>query len=178
MYAILHEGKSIDKSFFQLLLDELELDKSQVIFYGMGNKSNFFKQEHSQYEDLKLEIQSENVSKLLFIIDADDDFEDTEVKLMNIIDKLSFKNISKLYITCNPSSKKGCLESIILSSLSDIQKNCIEDFLKCSEFKSKTNDKSILNEIYKKAYPKPFDDFSHQNFNELKQKLKTLFEEQ
>ena len=175
MYAILHEGKSIDKSFFKLLLDNLKLDKSQVLFYGMGTKSNFFKKEHSQYADLKLEIQSENVTKLLFIIDADNDFEDTENKLVNIINELNFKEISKFYIACNPLTKEGYLESIILSSLSDVQKNCIENFLECSEFKLKTHDKSILNEIYKKAYPNAPYDFTHKNFNELKQKLQNLF---
>ena len=51
MVAILHEGKSIDKSFFELLLDTLKSPTSEVQFYGMGNKSNFF-----NHDDLKTKL--------------------------------------------------------------------------------------------------------------------------
>jgi len=176
MYAILHEGKSIDKSFFQLLLDNLELNKNAVRFYGMGTKSNFFNIEHIQYKTLNNDILDTSVSKVLFIIDADDSFETTKEKLKKTIDELGLNEISDFYIACNQETKKGYLESVILSSLSKEQKECIENFLECSEFKSKTHDKSILNEIYKKAYPSPSYNFSHGNFDELKEKLQNLFE--
>jgi hypothetical protein len=175
MYAILHEGKSIDKSFFQLLLDNLKLDKDAVRFYGMGTKSNFFNVEHIQYKTLKDDILDTPISKVLFIIDADESFENTKEKLKKTIEELGLNEISDFYIACNQETEKGYLESIILSSLPNEQKECIENFLKCSEFKSKTHDKSILNEIYKKAYPNAPYDFSHKNFNELKQKLQNLF---
>jgi len=99
MYAILHEWKSIDKGFFELLLDSLDLDKSEISFLGMGSKSNFFKT------------------------------------------------------------------------------RCIKKFLNCSEFKSKSHDKSIFNIIYKNAYPNVPYNFEHPNFNKLKEKLKNLFKE-
>ncbi|MFA6138017.1 MAG: DUF3226 domain-containing protein [Sulfurimonas sp.] len=175
MYAILHEGKSIDKSFFQLLLDNLELDKDSVRFYGMGTKSNFFNKEHIQYKTLNDDILDAPISKILFIMDADESFENTKEKLKKIIEELGLNEISDFYIACNQQTKKGYLESLILSSMPKEQKECIEAFLNCSEFKSKTHDKSILNEIYKKAYPKAPYDFSHENFDELKQKLQNLF---
>lgn len=175
MYAILHEGKSIDKSFFELLLDSLALEKKAVQFYGMGNKSNFFKTDHIQYKTLNDDIMDTLISKVLFIIDADDGFEDTQNKLEKTINELNINEISDFYIACNHETKKGYLESLILSSIPQKQKECIENFLECSEFKSKTHDKSILNEIYKKAYPNAPYDFNHQNFNELKQKLENLF---
>ncbi len=178
MVAILHEGKSIDKSFFQLLLDHLELEKKSVKFYGMGTKSNFFKKDFIQYETLNGDIIDTPISKVLFVIDADKSFEDTVVKLENIIAELDLDEMSDTYIACNPSTNKGYLESLILSSIPQKQKECIENFLECSEFKSKTHDKSILNEIYKKAYPSPDYDFSHENFNELKQKLQNLFKKE
>lgn len=176
MVAILHEGKSIDKSFFQLLLDDLKLNASQVNFYGMGTKSNFFNREFAHYQDLSLEIERENIDKVLFIIDADESFEQTETKLLTIMDELQITAISHYYIACDPNTKKGYLESLILSSLSEEQKTCINDFLTCSDFKSKTHDKSIFNIIYKNAYPNAPFDFSHANFAPLKEKLINLFE--
>ena len=175
MVAILHEGKSIDKSFFKLLLDDLKLDKSKVSFYGMGTKNNFFTKEFAQYQDLLLEIERENIDKVLFIIDADESFEQTETKLTTIMDELKILEISHYYIACDPITQTGYLESLILSSLSDEQKTCINDFLTCSDFKSKAHDKSIFNIIYKNAYPNAPFDFSHPNFNDLKQKFQTLF---
>ena len=175
MVAILHEGKSIDKSFFELLLDDLELDKSKISFYGMGTKNNFFKSNHMQYEDLLLEIKTEKISKVLFIIDADESFEETAENLIKIIDTLHLQDISNYFIACDPITKKGYLESLILSSLSVEQKKCINDFLQCSDFKSKTHDKSIFNVIYKSAYPNAPFDFNHSNFNDLKTKLRELF---
>jgi hypothetical protein len=177
MVAILHEGKSIDKSFFQLLLDDLKLNTTPVNFYGMGTKSNFFNKEFAQYQDLSLEIERENIDKVLFIIDADESFEQTEAKLLTIIDELQIKEISHYYIACDPITRKGYLESLILSSLSEEQKTCINDFLTCSDFKSKTHDKSIFNIIYKNAYPNAPFDFSHSNFAPLKEKLINLFNE-
>jgi hypothetical protein len=176
MVAILHEGKSIDKSFFQLLLDDLKLNDSQVKFYSMGTKSNFFNREFTQYQDLSLEIERENINKILFIIDADESFEQTETKLLTIMDELQITEISHYYIACDPITKEGYLESLILSSLSEEQKTCINDFLTCSDFKSKTHDKSIFNIIYKNAYPNAPFDFSHSNFVPLKEKLINLFE--
>jgi len=175
MVAILHEGKSIDKSFFQLLLDDLKLNTSQVNFYGMGTKSNFFNREFAQYQDLSLEIERENIDKVLFIIDADESFEQTETKLLTIMDELQITEISHYYIACDPITETGYLESLILSSLSEEQKKCINDFLTCSDFKSKTHDKSIFNIIYKNAYPNAPFDFSHANFEPLKEKLINLF---
>jgi hypothetical protein len=177
MVALLHEGKSIDKSFFQLLLDDLKLNTSQINFYGMGSKNNFFNKEHSQYEALQLAIKEEEITKLLFIIDADESFELTEVKLLTIIDELQISEISHYYIACDPITKEGYLESLILSSLSEEQKTCINDFLTCSDFKAKTHDKSIFNIIYKNAYPNAPFDFSHSNFAPLKEKLINLFNE-
>ena len=45
MVAILHEGnakKTADNELLKLLLESLELDETQVKFFGMGSKNNFF----------------------------------------------------------------------------------------------------------------------------------------
>ncbi len=88
---------------------------------------------------------------------------------------MSIESISDIYVTCDPNTKEGYLESLILSSIPVEQKDCIEKFLKCNDFKSKENHKAILNQIYNIAYPKAPYDFSHSNFDELKQKLQNLY---
>lgn len=77
---------------------------------------------------------------------------------------------------CDPNTKNGTMESLILSTIEAERRVCIENFLICSEFKSKENHKAILNQIYNMAYPNAPYDFSHSHFDELKNKLKWLFE--
>jgi len=180
---IFHEGKSIDKDFFKLLMKDLNLDSEKVEFYGMGTKSNFFKKDNINYKNLLLEI--EEIDKILFIIDSDYEkekkyggYQNTLREVGNIQDELNIKDISDTFIAYDKNSdkKEGYLESLILSSLTDEQNNCIKSFLeKCPEFKGKNSHKSIFNIIYKNAYPnKPFN-FKHPNFDELKEKLIYLF---
>jgi hypothetical protein len=185
--AILHEGnakKTNDNELLKLLISELDLDSGKVKFFGMGNKSRFFELENKNYKELKIYIDSEKVNKILFVVDADyechdkkyNGYKNTEKALKNIIDELGFKEYSDIYIVCDPETKGGYLESLILSSIPLQHKDCISEFLACSEFKSKDNHKSILNQIYKIGYPnKPYD-FSHKNFEDLKRKLRNLFE--
>jgi hypothetical protein len=49
-------------------------------------------------------------------------------------------------------------------------------FLDCSKFTSKDNHKSIINQIYKIGYPNEPYNYEHPNFNELKDKLKKIYE--
>ena len=190
--SILHEGKSIDKSFFKLLyahlgVDEFEL-KQRVNFVGMGSKSNFFKLENKVYKLLKSEIEREVIEKVLFIVDSDyegnkkyDGYEDTLSEIKTIQDQLDIKVISDTFVAydMNSEKKEGYLESLILSTLSEEQDDCINSFLeKCPEFRGKGSHKSIFNVIYKNAYPKAPYNFEHPHFKELKQKLKNLFKEE
>jgi len=181
--VIFHEGKSIDKDFFKLLITDIGEDSNKVEFYGMGTKSNFFKRDNINYENLLLEI--EEIDKILFIIDSDYEtekkyggYENTLREINKIQIELNIDNISDNFIAYdkNTETKEGYLESLILSSLTDEQDNCIKSFLeKCPEFKGKNSHKSIFNVIYKNAYPnKPFN-FEHEHFDELKEKLSDLF---
>jgi len=185
--AIFHEGnanKSYDNELLKLLLKTLELDLSYVKFVGMGSKSNFFKSDNDNYKEVLLDVKRKAINKILFIVDADYEENDstyggytnTQTALTSIIETLDIEKYSYTYIMCDPRDRCGYLESFILSTISEEQKNCIETFLECSDFTSKENHKAILNQIYKTAYPKAPYDFLHENFNELKQKLQTLFE--
>ena len=184
--AIFHEGNSQrtqDNELLQLLLESLGLDVSKVRFVGMGAKSNFFKEDNKNYKELQLSIKNESIEKVLFVVDADSEendakyggFENTKQELEKTLFSLGLDACSDIYVTCDPDNQCGYLESLILSTISDDQKKCIEDFLKCSNFKSKENHKAILNKIYNMGYPDAPYDFSHKNFDGLKEKLKALF---
>jgi hypothetical protein len=181
--AILCEGKT-DKEFLKLFLKDLGADTTKIVFFVLGNKSNFFKQDNKNYKELLIKINTETVDKILFVLDADSiendslygGYNNTENELNKIISSLKLLNYDT-YIVCDSKTKDGYLESLILSTLNIKQKDCITNFLKCSKFKGKDNHKAIINQIYKQAYPNSPYDFSHQNFNELKTKLKALFNE-
>jgi hypothetical protein len=183
--AIFHEGnenKTNDNEILKLLLEKLSLPSNQVKFVGMGPKSNFFKADNKNYKQLKLDIESEQIRKVLFMIDADyvekdvkyGGCENTRREIQKTVEELGIADISDIYITCDDTNC-GYLESLILSTIPDERKKCIEDFLACSDFASKENHKAILNQIYKAGYPKAPFDLEHPNFNELKQKLTNLF---
>ncbi len=183
--VIFHEGnakQTNDNKLLKLLLEHLGFDLSHIRFVGMGSKSNFFKKNNDNYKELLLSRKNETIGKALFVLDADDESNDaeyggvinTQKGLEKTLKELGLESDSDIYVTCDPDTQCGYLESLILSTISDEHKECIDTFLDCSDFKSKENHKAILNQIYKIAYPKAPFDFSHRNFDELKTKLSSL----
>ncbi|WP_297440651.1 hypothetical protein [Sulfurimonas sp.] len=184
--AIFHEGKSrksADEELLNLLIKDLQLDIERVKFFGMKSKSNFFKIDDTNYKELQHDIELENISKILFVLDADYEkndrlyggYSNTQREIEKIIKNLKLEDSADYFIMCDPKTKCGYLESFILASIPAKEKRCIEEFLDCSSFKSKENDKAILNQIYKIAYPTAPFGFSHENFDNLKEKLHNLF---
>ncbi|MEZ5673063.1 MAG: DUF3226 domain-containing protein [Thiotrichaceae bacterium] len=182
--AIICEGKT-DMEFIRGVVKHLDFKQEQVDFYVMGSKSRFFDKTDKKYRELKLRVEADQIVKVLFMIDADNaekdqvygGFENTQRELMLIIKQLGFAEISQVFITCDPTTKTGYLESLILSTLCEKQRACIQRFLDCSEFKSKEDHKAIINQVYKTAYPEAPYNFEHQHFNELKQQLTELFQD-
>lgn len=180
--AIICEGKN-DRDFCKELIAHLGFHEHHVNFYTFGGKSKLFDSTDKKYDDLKLDIDSNQIEKVLFIVDADDmindaiygGYQNTQTALNDIIDQLGFQDVSRTYIVCDPTTKTGYLESFILSTISEAQRKCIECFLECSQFKSKENHKAILNNIYKIAYPHAPYIFEHPHFEPLKTELKSLF---
>lgn len=180
--AILVEGKT-DKDFIMLLLDFLALDKNKIRFFILGNKSNFFKEDNVNYEELANDVDLEQVTQSLFVLDADSPasdvkyggYQNTQIMLEKTLKNLKL-GVYESCIICNPKTKTGYLESLILSTIEGEHKICIDDFLNCSEFKGKQNQKAILHQIYKIAYPNTPYDLQHPNFNPLKTKLTQLFQ--
>lgn len=180
--AILCEGKN-DQVFFETLMNHLGFDKHKVSFYIFSGKSKFFQLDNTNYKDLKLEIDSGQIGKALFVVDADDikkdsiygGFENTLEKLNDVIKKLEIEGISDTYVMCDPTTKIGYLESFLLSTIPEAQRDCINNFLACSKFESKENHKAIINQIYNIAYPKAPYNFGHHHFELLKTQLTHLF---
>ncbi len=185
--AILHEGscndKTVDKKLIRSLIDKLGLPESSIVYYAFGSKNEFFKMTNPNYIELKAYVAAERIDKILFIVDADhekDDakykgFENTENELKKIIDQLGFQNIARFYIVCDPDTKIGYLESLILASLPEEKRKCIELFVECSEINPKQIHKTIINHLYTIAYPDPPYNFDHHHFDELKAELTMLF---
>ncbi len=189
--AILHEDFG-HKNLINSLLEYLNrknhiMDTKLIDFYEIGSKSNFFKLESDPYETLKQRKEIAQLKKVLFVVDADYDKKDTDNKaggfkktqqeLKNIICQLDLQDISEIYIIRNPNEEEGNLESMLLATLKEEKKKCIEEFIKCSDIKPKNFYKTIIYNLHKMAYPNDvYYNFEHPYFDELKEKLKNLFE--
>ena len=179
--AIVCEGKT-DEEFLETLRVHLQFEIKPV-FYRVGGKINLFNEQYRSYEQLKMQINTDYIQKVLFVVDADDvkndaahgGYENTQASLTAVIDKLGFNPVAETYIMCDPVTQIGYLESLLLSTISSSEKQCIESFLQCSQFKAKDHHKAILNDIYKLAYPNAPYDFSHPHFDGLKEVLTRLF---
>jgi hypothetical protein len=160
----------------------VNFDISLIQFYPMGTKSNFFKLDCTEYKILKQRVSRNQVKKILFVADADykkdnektGGLKNTESALNEVICELGFQDICQIYVP-RDSDEEGYLESLVLSSLPQNKKDCIERFVKCSQINPKKIHKTILYRIYKVAYPDPPYNFAHRNFDELKTKLTQLF---
>ena len=178
MVAILFEGKT-DVAFFDTLVSHYQLDKDQIIYKNFEGKDNIFNISHEHYNTLEKSIEQERITKLLIIVDADNPkdpspcrgYAQTQTKLNELKDNLDFNIPVDFYIMCD-NNQQGYLESFLLSVLDNTQRQCIDDFKTC--FQYELSDKWVYNSFYK-HHKHPFD-FSHENFNALKQKLQTLFE--
>lgn len=185
--AILHEGsrndKTADKKLIKSLIQKLGLPERSIDYYAFGSKNEFFKISNLNYIELKGDVEADEINKILFIVDADhekDDakykgYENTKNELKKVIAELGFQDIARFYIVCDPDTKTGYLESLILASLPPEKRNCIERFVECSEIKPKQMHKTIINHLYTIAYPGPPYNFDHRNFDELKAELTQLF---
>jgi len=176
MVVFIVEGGT-DRDFFIDILDKLDISSNKYNIKPFGGKDNIFKLTHPLYDEIEEEL--DRIDKIFIVVDADDPkdsspirgYKVTELKLKELIAKLDFGIDIDYFIFSNCDKESGYLESYLLSVLDDKQKDCIEDFRTC--FKYDLSDKFVFNTFYKqKRYPF---DFSHPNFDELKQKLINLF---
>ena len=177
MVIIAYEGKS-DGEFFDTLLSEYNLPSNEVIYYDFEGKDNLFNFSHKYYDEIE-KNHIKKINKILLVVDADNKkdpnpnrgYEASKKALIQLIKDLEFDDVYiDYYIMCD-KNKEGYLESFLLSVLDDNQKKCIQDFKTCFEYD--LTDKWMYNSFYKHNQH-PFD-FSHKNFDILKQKLINLF---
>ena len=170
MVRIVCEGKS-DKEFLKLFLEHLKIPFTDNNFKPMRSKTYLLNQE--RYGTLTKQVKAGKISKLLFILDADKDFEATKADVEKLQEDLNIIDISDYLIMCDSKTEQGYLESLILETLPDEHKKCINSFLDCSG--AKRNAKHIVKSMYEQYYPDKGYNFEHKNFKPLKDKLKQLF---
>ena len=103
-------------------------------------------------------------------------YSNIEKKIEALLMNLNINSISDYYITCNPITKDGYLESLLLSTVDNNLKQCYSKFLDCIDFKEKNQHKYIMEQLHKITKPnKPYE-FHHKNFRELREKLIKLFQ--
>jgi len=182
---IVCEGTT-DKNKLKEALNFFGIEYKDDIFIVMKNKSNFFKLEleyNDKYATLQTLIQADKIDKILFVIDADykqndsvyGGYENSKIAIETTIAALQIKELSDFYICCDPNTKDGYLESLLLSTVDENLKKCYSDFLDCIDIKEKSNHKNIMEQLHKITKPNRPYDFEHANFKELISKLKALF---
>jgi uncharacterized protein YutE (UPF0331/DUF86 family) len=180
MVRIFCEG-SDDKTFLRLLLNDLKKSGDIIGFENfdsivkiMGGKSNLLNKD--SYETINKQI-GKQISKVLFIFDCDFEEDDKSCggleKSKKVIEDLIIELYWKIEVDYYIFNKN--LDYFIIDTLDKK-----ENFLgceECFELKELNKNRKILTCIYKSLYPKKPFDFSHENFDKLKTKLKKLFEE-
>jgi len=182
---ILCEGGD-DIRFINLFLKFLEINIKNIIIKKLDNKSNFFKLETYQDKNILESLENSEYDKVLFVFDSDyskdnqvtGGFDNSEKSINKIIkelkDKLGFDFYTDYYIMCDPISKDGNLEHLIISTLNEAKQICVNELLECIETHKNYGNKKIVLSSYKTIFDEPNYNFSHKNFALLKEKLEVL----
>ena len=120
--------------------------------------------------------------KILFVLDSDFEkndaknggYNNTENSIKEMIKKLGFEGVADYYISCDPITKNGNLEHLILSTMDATKKACVETFIKCVEGKEAHENKKIVLTGYQTIFKEAPYNFDHEHFEELKIKINEL----
>ena len=165
---------------------KLDMNKIKIEKIGKKNdkngKSAFW--EESTYQIIKQEVHLGQYSKILFMVDADYPENDakyggltnSEKALKQIIGTLGFTEKAKYFIACDPTTKTGNLEHLILSTIDDTKKECINELLKCVLEMDVHSDKKIVLSSYEAIFKESPYNYTHDNFKELRELLLWLNE--
>jgi len=182
MVRVICEGKS-DVKQIKSILRFLDITFQEHHFIFTNGKSFLLDSSITKYKTLLEHIDNGFVQKILFIVDVDDvendhslcGMENTITKIEALQLDLGVKEISDYFLACDPISKKGYFESLLLSTVDKEVIKCYEEFRTCSALNSKAVDKNILTELHNLTKPEKPYDFNHKNFKEIKDKLIDLF---
>lgn len=180
---ILCEGGD-DIAFFNKYITEfLQLEKNLFEIRKMNSKSDFFKIKN--YNSISQQIKTNLFDKVLFILDSDfvendnvfGGYMNTEKEIKKIIKELNIESLADYFISCEPSTKSGNLEHLLLSTCEENKKNCIEGFITCiSKMNIENSNKKIVVTSYREIFKDHPYNFEHKNFDELEKKILKLFQ--
>jgi len=179
---ILCEGGD-DIGFLNLFLKFLKINSKNITIKKLDNKANFFKLKTYKDKNILKSLENGEYDKVLFVFDSDyiqdnritGGFDNSEKSILNIIteikDELDFSLYTDYYIMCDPITKDGNLEHLIISTLNEEKQICVNELLKCIKTHKTYGNKKIVLSSYKTIFDEPNYNFSHPNFDELKIKL-------
>jgi len=184
---ILCEGGN-DVGFLNKFCKYLELDMKRIVIQKIGKeadkngKSAFWKE--ATYKTIKQQVDMGMYSKILFIVDADypendatyGGLDNSQKGLEKIIETLEFTEKAKYFIACDPINKIGNLEHLILSTIDDRKKECINQLLKCVLEMDIHSDKKIVLSSYEAIFKESPYNLPHKNFDDLRDLLLWLNE--
>ena len=173
-----------DIGFLNLFIKYLGL--KNIVIKKLDNKSNFFKIEIYREKKIIDMFNTRQYNKLLLIFDSDfqkdnaqtGGFENSKREIKSMIGQLK-KEIKyscdiDYCILCNPVSKNGNLEHLIISTLSQDKQKCVNDLLECIKPYKNNGDKKIVLSSYKTIFDEPNYNFRDTNFELLGYKLEQL----
>lgn len=185
--VIIVEGKD-DRNFIRTVLNDLkkkqEISVEDTINFDdaieiMGGKRKLLDSSNAKYQKLKMKIENNDIEKALFIFDCDFERDDKECNGIDNSKKCfeKLKNDLQWEIPIEVHIFNRNLDYFLVETIKT--KECYEYFdqlVECLEIeKVKPNKKPIAN-LYRDLYPAPHFAFEDDKFNDLKQKLKNLFE--
>jgi len=179
---ILVEGED-DIKFIHLLLAYLKVNKKKIVVKRLNDKSSFFKIETYEKKTILETLKSGEYNKLLFIFDSD--FEEDNKKyggfinsqreikriIEEIKERVGFDFYTDYYIMCDPKTKNGNLEHLIISTLPTEKEQCVNELLECIKPYKNHGNKKIVLSSYKTIFDEPDYNFSHSNYGVLTSKL-------
>jgi len=173
---ILCEGGN-DIGFLKKFCQYLELDMKKIDIQKVSGKSSFFKE--ITYSTIRQKINRGLYSKVLFVVDSDylandgtyGGFENSTNELFKIIKNLNIEEKSKIFIACDPLSKEGNLEHLVLSTLEQAERDCILKLLDCVLDMNVHSDKKIVLSSYEAIFKESPYNLPHVNFNGLQDLL-------
>jgi len=163
MIAIIIEAAEKGSSERNHIKRILDLKGEKSIFYDEKEREIIFYQMRGKGELLKSENYKGVIQKtktLFFILDADEDYELTEEKIKELIKTLKgiYGIKADYFISCDFSTKKGNIESLLLSCVKKPLKKCYGEFLEClgKEKLNRYSEKNILSKLFEIENP-PYD---------------------
>lgn len=171
-----------DKAFLNKFVKEyMKFQSNKFEIEKMNSKSDIFKIE--KYNSISVKVDVGQYDKVLFFFDSDflkndhifGGYENSETQIKNIITNLKFDDVADYFICCDPSTKNGNLEHLLLAAAEHDKKDCINKFIHCIQGMDTTSNKKIVLTAYKEIFKEYPYNFEHPCFTKLKEKITWLF---